>query len=56
MNDAGNSAIRIEMDMLKPDFAGMTWNEWKDTHAEVSMAMHLLTSCIYANNQNAFGS
>ena len=26
MNDAGNSAIQIEMDVIKPDFAGMTWN------------------------------
>jgi len=41
VNDAGNSAIRVEMDIIKPDFAGMTWNIWKDTHAEVSMAMSL---------------
>ena len=41
VNDAGNSANQIEMDVIKPDFSSMTWNEWKDMHVEVSMAMSL---------------
>ena len=34
-------AIRLEMDIIKPDFAVLTWEQWKDTHTEVSMAMSL---------------
>ena len=54
--DHSNSAIRIEMDIIKPDFAGLTWEQWKDTHTEVSMAMSLcaltytlmlVTACIF---------
>ncbi len=41
VNKAGNSAIRIGMDIIEPDFAGLTWEQWKDTHTEVSMAMSL---------------
>ncbi|KAL0032074.1 hypothetical protein WJX77_003812 [Trebouxia sp. C0004] len=48
VNEAGNCAIRIEMDIIKPDFAGLTWEQWKDTHTEVNVYYH--------NRRNALSS
>ncbi|DBA79540.1 TPA: hypothetical protein ACH3X1_008242 [Trebouxia sp. C0004] len=53
VNEAGNCAIRIEMDIIKPDFAGLTWEQWKDTHTEDVNKCIKARQLVYRNNRQS---
>ncbi|KAL0019607.1 hypothetical protein WJX77_000593 [Trebouxia sp. C0004] len=41
------------MDIIKPDFAGLTWEQWKDTHTEDVNKCIKARQLVYKNNHQS---